>query len=74
MEKASCKVNIFNSVSILLRSERLHGWIGQASALCPRLNTRRDRGLIGDNLFIFLDTKKIRSGWVGSRSSIARVL
>lgn len=43
-------------------------WICQEMACTPRITTAGgDRGWIGDNPFIFLDTKKIRSvGWLPS--------
>jgi UDP-glucose 4-epimerase len=41
------------------------GWISEALKLSPRLDyTGGDRGWIGDNPFIYLDTKKIQAtGW-----------
>jgi UDP-glucose 4-epimerase len=55
------------------------GWIGEALNLKPRLDfTGGDRGWIGDNPFIFLDTKKIQStGWKAQltiREGILRTL
>ncbi len=55
------------------------GWIGEALNLKPRLEfTGGDRGWIGDNPFIFLDTKKIQStGWKAQltiREGILRTL
>lgn len=55
------------------------GWIGEALSLKPRLEyTGGDRGWIGDNPFIFLDTKKIQAtGWKAQltiREGILRTL
>ena len=71
VEKATDKVNIFNlGVDGYCEVNNSIGWISQALGIQPRLEyTGGDRGWIGDNPFIFLDTKKIRSlGWVPKRS------
>jgi UDP-glucose 4-epimerase len=67
VEKATDKVNIFNlGVDGYCEVNDSIGWISQALGVNPQLEyTGGDRGWIGDNPFIFLDTKKIRSlGWV----------
>ena len=66
MEKASDKVNIFNlGVDDYCQVTDSIGWISEALGAKPRLEfTGGDRGWIGDNPFIFLDTAKIRAlGW-----------
>jgi UDP-glucose 4-epimerase len=66
VEKATGKVNIFNlGVDGYCEVNDSIGWISKALGLQPRMEyTGGDRGWIGDNPFIFLDTKKIRSlGW-----------
>jgi UDP-glucose 4-epimerase len=65
-EKATDKVNIFNlGVDGYCEVNDSIGWISEALGVTPRhVYTGGDRGWIGDNPFIFLDTKKIRSlGW-----------
>ena len=65
--KANEKVNIFNlGVDGYCEVNDSIGWISKALGVTPALNyTGGDRGWIGDNPFIFLDTKKIRAlGWV----------
>ncbi len=67
IEKAKDKVNLFNlGVDGYCEVNDSIGWISQTLGVQPRLEyTGGDRGWIGDNPFIFLDTKKIRSlGWV----------
>src|SRR3990172_4207935 len=67
VEKATDKVNIFNlGVDGYCEVNDSIGCISQALGVNPQLEyTGGDRGWIGDNPFIFLDTKKIRSlGWV----------
>ena len=67
VEKATDKVNIFNlGVDGYCEVNDSIGWISQTLGVQPRLEyTGGDSGWIGDNPFIFLDTKKIRSlGWV----------
>ena len=71
VEKATGKVNIFNlGVDGYCEVNDSIGWISQTLGVQPRLEyTGGDRGWIGDNPFIFLDTKKIRSlGWVPKHS------
>lgn len=67
IEKAKDKVNLFNlGVDGYCEVNDSIGWISQTLGVQPRLEyTGGDRGWIGDNPLIFLDTKKIRSlGWV----------
>lgn len=71
VEKATDKVNIFNlGVDGYCEVNDSIGWISQTLGVQPKLEyTGGDRGWIGDNPFIFLDTKKIRSlGWVPKHS------
>ena len=66
MHKASEKVNIFNlGVDGYCEVNESIGWICEALGVKPTLDyTGGDRGWIGDNPFIFLDTQRIRSlGW-----------
>ncbi len=66
VEKATGKVNIFNlGVDGYCEVNDSIGWISQALDVKPQLNySGGDRGWIGDNPFIFLDTRRIRSlGW-----------
>ena len=66
VEKATGKVNIFNlGVDSYCQVNDSIGWISQALGVQPKLEyTGGDRGWIGDNPFIFLDTRRIRSlGW-----------
>jgi len=66
MDKAVDKVNIFNlGVDAYCEVNDSIGWIGEALKVKPALNyTGGDRGWIGDNPFIFLDTAKICAlGW-----------
>lgn len=66
IEKAKDKVNIFNiGVDAYCEVNDSIGWISAALGMQPRLEyTGGDRGWIGDNPFIYLDTAKIRSiGW-----------
>lgn len=65
-EKATDKVNVFNlGVDGYCVVTDSIGWICEALGVKPRLEfTGGDRGWIGDNPFIFLDTTKIRAlGW-----------
>lgn len=67
VEKSDEKVNIFNlGVDGYVEVNDSIGWICKELGLNPRLNySGGDRGWIGDNPFIFLDTKKIQAlGWV----------
>ena len=66
MDKATEKVNIFNlGVSSYCEVNDSIGWICAEQGVKPKLEySGGDRGWIGDNPFIFLDTKKIQSlGW-----------
>jgi len=66
MDKATDKVNIFNlGVDGYCEVNDSIGWICAELGVQPQLEyTGGDRGWIGDNPFIFLDTKKIQSlGW-----------
>ena len=66
MDKATEKVNIFNlGVSGYCEVNDSIGWICAELGIKPKLEySGGDRGWIGDNPFIFLDTKKIQSlGW-----------
>ena len=66
MDKATEKVNIFNlGVDGYCEVNESIGWICEALGVQPTLEySGGDRGWIGDNPFIFLDTKKIQSlGW-----------
>ncbi|HVS26533.1 MAG TPA: NAD-dependent epimerase/dehydratase family protein [Burkholderiales bacterium] len=67
MEKATDKVNVFNlGVDAYCEVNDSIGWISSALGVNPRIEyTGGDRGWIGDNPFIFLDTARIRAlGWV----------
>ncbi len=69
--KATDKVNIFNlGVDGYCEVNDSIGWISQVLEVQPGLDyTGGDRGWIGDNPFIFLETKRIRSlGWVPKHS------
>lgn len=66
VEKAADKVNIFNlGVDGYCEVTDSIGWICKELGVRPRLEyAGGDRGWIGDNPFIFLDTKKIQAlGW-----------
>jgi UDP-glucose 4-epimerase len=66
MDKATDKVNIFNlGVDGYCEVNDSIGWICAELGVQPQLEySGGDRGWIGDNPFIFLDTKKIQSlGW-----------
>ena len=66
VEKADEKVNIFNlGVDGYVEVNDSIGWICKELEVSPRLDySGGDRGWIGDNPFIFLDTKKIQAlGW-----------
>ena len=67
MDKANDKVNIFNlGVDDYCEVKDSIGWISETLGVQPRLEyTGGDRGWVGDNPFIFLDTAKIRGlGWM----------
>lgn len=66
VEKASDKVNIFNlGIDGYCEVNDSIGWICSELGVQPELKyTGGDRGWIGDNPFIFLDTQRIRAlGW-----------
>lgn len=66
VEKANDKVNIFNlGTNEYCQVNDSIGWICETLNLKPTLKyTGGERGWVGDNPFIFLDTKKIQSlGW-----------
>lgn len=66
MDKAPDKVNIFNlGVDGYCEVTDSIGWICEELGVTPKLEfAGGDRGWIGDNPFIFLETKKIQSlGW-----------
>lgn len=65
-EKATGRVNVFNlGVDNYCEVNDSIGWISEALGVTPKLEySGGDRGWIGDNPFIFLDTARIRSlGW-----------
>ena len=71
MGKANEKVNILNlGVDGYCEVNDSIGWISKTLGVTPTLNyTGGERGWTGDNPFIFLETKKIRSlGWVPKHS------
>ena len=71
VQKAADKVNIFNlGVDGYCEVNNSIGWICNALQVNPKLEySGGERGWIGDNPFIFLDTKKIRSlGWTPRHS------
>ncbi len=66
IEKADAKVNIFNlGTDEYCEIVNSVGWICQEMGVAPQLTyTGGERGWIGDNPFIYLDTKKVRAlGW-----------
>lgn len=66
LEKAKDRVNLFNlGTNGYCRVTDSIGWITAHLGVNPALDfTGGDRGWIGDNPFIFLETKKVRSlGW-----------
>lgn len=66
IEKANEKVNIFNlGVDSYCEVNDSIGWICEELGVHPNISyTGGERGWIGDNPFIFLDTAKIRAlGW-----------
>lgn len=67
MDKALAKVNIFNlGVAGYCEVNDSIGWICEELGVKPAMEyTGGDRGWIGDNPFIFLDTKRIQAlGWM----------
>jgi len=66
LEKAQAKVNIYNlGTDAYCEVNHSVGWICGHLGLAPHLTySGGERGWIGDNPFIFLDTAKIRAlGW-----------
>jgi UDP-glucose 4-epimerase len=66
LEKAEDKVNVFNlGTGEYCEVDDSIGWITESLGLSPNsVYAGGDRGWIGDNPFIFLDTAKIRAlGW-----------
>lgn len=66
MDKAAAKVNVFNlGVDGYCEVNDSIGWICEELGVQPKMEySGGDRGWIGDNPFIFLDTKRIQSlGW-----------
>jgi UDP-glucose 4-epimerase len=66
LEQAQAKVNIFNlGADEYCQVNDSIGWITTCLGITPRLDyTGGERGWIGDNPFIYLDTTKIRAlGW-----------
>ena len=66
MDKAQEKVNIFNlGVDSYCEVNDSVGWICESLGVKPQLqSTGGDRGWVGDNPFIYLDTKRIQGlGW-----------
>ena len=80
MEKATDKVNIFNlGVDSYCEVNDSIGWICEELNVKPALEySGGDRGWIGDNPFIYLDTKKIQSlGWkpkIGIRDGVIKTV
>ena len=80
MDKATDKVNIFNlGVDGYCEVNDSIGWICEELRLKPQMEyTGGDRGWIGDNPFIFLETKKIQSlGWkpkLGIREGVIKTV
>jgi len=71
VEKANSRVNIFNlGTNEYCTVRDSIGWISEELNVNPELKySGGSRGWIGDNPFIFLDTKQIRSlGWKASYS------
>jgi UDP-glucose 4-epimerase len=71
MQGAQDKVNIFNlGTDEFCSVKDSAGWISQRLGVSPQFTySGGDRGWIGDNPFIFLDTKRIRSlGWTAKLS------
>jgi len=66
IKQTDCKVNIFNlGTDEYCKVNDSIRWICQMLGVSPDLHyTGGDRGWIGDNPFIYLDTSRIRSlGW-----------
>jgi UDP-glucose 4-epimerase len=79
-EKSNSKVNIFNlGLNSYCEVNDSIGWITETLKVSPILEySGGDRGWVGDNPFIFLDTSKIRSlGWTAKlniREGIVKTL
>jgi UDP-glucose 4-epimerase len=66
MQKSTDRVNVFNlGVDSFIEVNDSIRWISEALGVAPEIQySGGDRGWIGDNPFIFLDTAKIRAlGW-----------
>ena len=66
IEKSSARVNVFNlGADSFIEVDDSIGWISEALDVKPKIHySGGDRGWVGDNPFIFLDTAKIRAlGW-----------
>lgn len=80
MDKSSEKVNIFNlGVDAFCEINDSIGWICETLGVTPRIEyTGGDRGWIGDNPFIFLDTARMRAlDWVpqfGIREGVVKTV
>jgi UDP-glucose 4-epimerase len=80
MARADGKVNIFNlGTDDYCEVRQSAGWIAERLGLSPGFTySGGDRGWIGDNPFIFLDTRRIRAlGWLpkfGIRESVERTV
>lgn len=80
MSRASARVNVFNlGVDSYCEVNDSIAWISAALNLTPHVTyTGGDRGWVGDNPFIFLDTTRIRAlGWrpkLGIDESIRRTV
>ena len=77
MDRATGKINVFNlgTDEFCVLNESI-GWITGRLGVSPRLDyTGGDRGWIGDNPFIYLDTTRIRAlGWTPKLSIREAVL
>jgi UDP-glucose 4-epimerase len=80
MSRAQDKVNIFNlGTDAYCEVNDSIGWITEHLRLSPKIEyTGGERGWIGDNPFIYLDTKRIRAlGWLPKltiRDAVVRTL
>ena len=80
MTRADARVNIFNlGVDGYCELNESIAWIASALGLNPQIGyTGGDRGWVGDNPFIFLDTSRIRAlGWrpqVGIEEGVRRTV
>jgi UDP-glucose 4-epimerase len=80
VERTKEKVNIFNlGVDGYCQVNDSIGWICHEMGVKPKLEySGGERGWVGDNPFIFLDTKKIQSlGWkpkVGIQEGVVRTV